>query len=179
MKTVVIMSHPDYQNSRMNKALFEAAKTINDVTVRHLEAIYGYDTKAFNVKEEQKILESADRIVFQFPMFWLATPAMLKAYIDEIFTYGWAYGSTGNKLAGKELQIVVSLGSAEAAYSKEGSIKHTVSEVLLPLQITADYCGMIFNRIFINGGSFSANDDDIKECVEKYVKLLQNEPIEE
>lgn len=179
MKTVVIMSHPDYQNSRMNKALFEAAKTVPNVTVRHLEAIYGYDIKAFDVKKEQKFLEEADRIVFQFPMFWLATPAMLKAYIDEIFTYGWAYGSTGDKLAGKELQIVVSLGSPEADYSKEGKIKHTVGEALLPLQITADYCGMIFNRIFINGGSFSANDDDIKECVQRYIKLLNNEPFEE
>lgn len=175
MKTVIIMSHPYYEQSKMNKALFEAAKSLQNVEIRHLEAIYGSDTRAFDVKKEQEILESAERIVFQFPMFWLSTPAMLKAYIDEIFTYGWAYGSSGDKLQGKELQIVVSTGSPIVDYSNEGRVKYTISEVLLPLQITANYCGMVFNRIFVNDGVFSANDDDINASVQRYIKLLKNE----
>ncbi|QKG30130.1 NAD(P)H-dependent oxidoreductase [Campylobacter sp. RM16187] len=177
MKSVVIMSHPYYKNSRINKALFEVAKGINNVETRHLEELYGYDTSKIDVGVEQKILESADRIVFQFPMFWLNVPAMLKAYIDEVFTYGWAYGSTGDKLKNKDFYVAVSLGSSESEYSKEGKIKFSLDEILLPLKITAGYCGMNFKDIFVSGGVYRMNDDDIANCSQRYIELFKDKQI--
>lgn len=174
MKTVVIMSHPYYKNSRINKALFEAARSVDEVEARHLEELYGHDTSRIDVKAEQKILESADKIVFQFPMFWLNVPAMLKAYIDEVFTYGWAYGSSGDKLRNKDFYVAVSLGSSESEYSKEGKIKFSVDEILIPLKITALYCGMNFKDIFVSGGVFRMNDEDIAKCSQRYIELLKS-----
>lgn len=178
MKTVIIMSHPYYENSRTNKALFEAAKGVQDVTIRHLEAIYGFDTRSFDVKTEQNLLQNADKIVFQFPVYWLSAPAMLKGYMDAVLSSGFAFGE-GAKLGGKELQLAVSTGSSHAAYSKEGYMKHTLNEILLPFQITADYCGMTFNRIFVSGGTMNPSSQDLQNDAQRYVKLLKNELEEE
>ncbi|OPA75950.1 general stress protein [Campylobacter pinnipediorum subsp. pinnipediorum] len=174
MKTVIIMSHPYYENSRVNKTLFEAAKGADNVVVRHLEEIYGTDTSKIDVANEQKILENADRIVFQFPLFWFGMPPMLKAYVDLVFAYGWAYGTSGDKLKGKQFQVAVSSGTAEAEYSKQGKVALTYNELLLPLQATAGYCGMNINKIFVSGGALNASDDDIKNYADKYVALLKN-----
>ncbi|AQW86688.1 flavodoxin-like fold domain protein, putative NAD(P)H (quinone) dehydrogenase/reductase [Campylobacter pinnipediorum subsp. caledonicus] len=174
MKTVVIMSHSYYKDSRVNKALFEAAKSVDNVEVRHLEEIYGTDTSKIDVATEQKILENADRVVFQFPLFWFGMPPMLKAYVDLVFAHGWAYGTGGDKLKGKQFQIAVSSGVAEAEYSKQGKVALAYDELLLPLQTTGGYCGMNINKIFVSGGALNASDDDIKNYADKYVTLLKN-----
>ena len=179
MKTVIIMSHPYYEKSKINQALFEAANSVDNVTVRHLEGIYGFETRKFDIAAEQKLLESADRIVFQFPMFWFGMPSILKAYIDEIFEYGWAYGSGEGKLCGKEFQIAVSLGGSQTEYSKEGLVKFSVNELLYSLHATADYCGMTFNKIFICDNASNVTNSEIDAYKKKYVKLLKNELEEE
>ncbi|QKF61893.1 NAD(P)H-dependent oxidoreductase [Campylobacter curvus] len=175
MKTIVIMSHPYFEDSRINRALFEAAKGVPDVSVRHLEAIYGSDTRAFDAKAEQDLLIGADRIVFQFPMFWFSVPPMLKAYMDEVLKGKFINDNGSSKLDGKELQIAISIGAQESEYSKKGSVKFTLGEILLPLQLGAYYCGMTFNRIFAAGGALGATEADIKAHVQRYVKLLKNE----
>ena len=58
------------------------------------------------------MLEAADRVVLQFPMYWYSTPALLKQWQDDVLLYGWAYGSTGTALHGKELLLAVSVGGA-------------------------------------------------------------------
>ena len=41
MKTLVILSHPNFAASRVNKALSQVAKGAAGVEVRHLEGLYG------------------------------------------------------------------------------------------------------------------------------------------
>jgi len=54
---------------------------------------------------EQAALLGADRIVLQYPMYWLSCPPLLKKWLDDVLTFGWAYGSTGTALHGKELLL--------------------------------------------------------------------------
>ena len=42
MKTLVVLSHPNFAASRLNKALANAAKSAG-AEVRHLEGLYGTD----------------------------------------------------------------------------------------------------------------------------------------
>ena len=59
MKTLIVLSHPNFNGSRLNKALFEAAKGVEGVTVRHLEGLYGSDTAKIDVKKEQELFFDA------------------------------------------------------------------------------------------------------------------------
>lgn len=41
---------------------------------------------------EQEKLLWADTIIFQFPLWWYTMPAILKGWVDRVFTYRFAYG---------------------------------------------------------------------------------------
>ena len=45
-----------------------------------------------DVRAEQEKLLWADTIIFQFPLWWYAMPAILKGWVDRVFTYHFAYG---------------------------------------------------------------------------------------
>lgn len=36
-------------------------------------------------------VEAADRLAFVFPVYWWGMPAMMKGWIERVFTVGWAY----------------------------------------------------------------------------------------
>ena len=176
MKTLIVLSHPNFNDSRLNKALFEAAKGVEGVTVRHLEDLYGADTAKIDVKKEQELFFDAQRVVYLFPMLNFNVPAMLKAYLDNVLINGFAYGE-GAKIAGKELQIAVSTGGSVNDYSKYGAYKNTLNEILLPLQCGAEFCGLTYNRIFACGGitSGAVTQQDIAAHAVRFVRLLKDD----
>ncbi|AUH01920.1 flavodoxin family protein [Prodigiosinella confusarubida] len=146
MKTLVIVSHPYPEQSIATKALQQIAEKTVDATVRNLEALYGSDINGFDVAAEQKAAEAADRIVFLFPVHWFNLTPMLKAYLNRVWTYGWAFGPNGIALKDKEMQIVVTAGANEFTYSEEGIIRSTMAEVLSPMKASALYIGMKYNQ---------------------------------
>ena len=44
-----------------------------------------------DVKVEQEHILTADIITFVYPVWWTGMPALLKGYIDRVFSYGFAY----------------------------------------------------------------------------------------
>lgn len=144
MKTLVIVSHPYFARSGTIKALQQAAELLPGVSVRNLETLYGDASAAIDVAAEQKAVEAADRIVFLFPIHWFNLTPMLKAYLNEVWSYGWAFGPNGTALRGKALQAVVTAGAAERTYSAAGLIQSSIDEVLTPLKACALYVGMTY-----------------------------------
>ena len=43
------------------------------------------------VLAEQARIERCDALALVFPLFWWGMPAMLKGWVDRVWTYGWAY----------------------------------------------------------------------------------------
>lgn len=173
MKTLVLVFHPDMSASRVNRPLAARAETLGDnVTVRYMYDVYP-DQKV-DVAAEQAALEAADRVVLQFPMYWYSTPALLKQWEDDVLLYGWAYGSTGNALAGKELLVAVSTGGAGDAYSREGSNGYTITELLRPLQATANLVQMTYLEPFTTTGTLTITDEALAQRAEDYATTLQS-----
>ncbi|XP_072254325.1 NAD(P)H dehydrogenase [quinone] 1-like [Pyxicephalus adspersus] len=44
-----------------------------------------------DIVEEQKKVEKADLIIFQFPLYWFGMPAIIKGWIERVLTLGFAY----------------------------------------------------------------------------------------
>ncbi len=44
-----------------------------------------------DVLEQQARIERCDALCLVFPLFWWGMPAMLKGWVDRVWTYGWAY----------------------------------------------------------------------------------------
>jgi len=57
---------------------------------RHATATRGF---APELEAEIRKLENADLVIFQFPLWWFALPAILKGWVDRVFAMGRAYGS--------------------------------------------------------------------------------------
>lgn len=116
MKTLVIFSHSYQEQSVSNKAIAEEYVKAG-FEVRNLEVLYP-DGK-IDVASEQAAVEAADVIVFQHPVFWYSMPPMLKKWQDEVQTYGWAYGSERQAMAGKKFLHAYTTGGSIDKYDDE------------------------------------------------------------
>lgn len=92
-----------------------------------------------DVAAEQEKVRWSDAVVLQFPVWWFAPPAILKGWIDRVFTAGFGYGPTlpppygQGPLAGKRALVSVTLGARETSFSDRG-IHGQLDDALHPLQ---------------------------------------------
>lgn len=172
MKTLVLIFHPDLQGkSRANKALAEAASALpaDTATVRDEYALYP-DGK-IDVAAEQQAVEAADRIVFQFPLYWYSAPALLKEWEDEVLAYGWAYGPGGEALKSKEITVATTAGGPETEYQTADN-GATMDEVLSPYRMMARYTNATWLKPFVMFESMERSDDDLAAIGKDYQKFL-------
>lgn len=55
------------------------------------------------VRSHMDRILAADLIVPVFPVYWNSLPALLKGWIDRVWNYGFAYGRSEPRLAGKRM----------------------------------------------------------------------------
>lgn len=148
MKTLVLIFHPDMEQSVINKRWRkELEKSPEKYFVRNLYDIY--PDEKIDVNMEQKIIEDFDTILFQFPIYWFNCPPFFKKYLDDVLTYGWAYGSkSGYKVASKKIGFAVTAGINEKDYSAEGKYKYTMNELLRPFEVTVNYIRAEYKSFF-------------------------------
>ena len=173
MKTLVIVSHPYPEQSNAIKALQAVAEQSADVTVRNLESLYGSDLAAFDMAAEQRAAEAADRLVFLFPIHWFNLTPMLKAYLNAVWAYGWAFGPGGTALKDKEMQIVVTAGATAFTYSSEGMIRSSMEEVLTPMKASAYYIGMQYNQPLAFYQAMGLSAETTREIERQFTERLQ------
>ncbi|CAH7222023.1 NAD(P)H-dependent oxidoreductase [Vibrio chagasii] len=172
-RVLVLFAHPSQHRSEANKPLFEQAKRIDGVTCVDLYA--EYPTFKINIDREQKRLLDHDIIIFQFPLYWYSTPAILKEWQDLVLEYGFAYGTDGNELEGKKFLCSITAGGKEDAYQTDGYNHFTIRELLHPLEQTAALCGMEYLAPYALFGSRTALEESrITGHVERYKFLLES-----
>ncbi|MGG4491406.1 NAD(P)H-dependent oxidoreductase [Metabacillus idriensis] len=171
MKILVITAHPNLENSAVNKTWMERLRSESDVTVHDL--YHEYPDFKIDVEREQKMLLEHDKIVFQFPFYWYSSPSLLKEWQDVVLSYGWAYGSEGTKLHGKEFVLAMSTGGPEAAYQAGGYNEYSMSELTKPFQAMANLTGMRFLPAFITHGVRFLTQEQLNETAEKLISHLK------
>ncbi len=140
-KTLVIMGHPNLSGGSLaNRIIADRLEQESDVEMRNLAELY--PTFAIDVAAEQEAMLKADTIALQFPFYWYSVPGILKEWIDQVLAYGFAYGSTGNKLKGKNFLVSTTVGGSAEEYGPEGYNNYTIEELLRPLGQTSNLCGM-------------------------------------
>lgn len=176
MKTLVIVAHPQLQQSRVNKRwAAELAKHPEHVMVHELYASYAsYADKEIDVQYEQTLLADHVRVVLQFPFQWYGTPSLLKQWLDEVFTTAWLFGSGGKAVAGKELLLAISIGGMQETYQAGGLIGYTISELTRPLQVFANQVGMTMLPFFTFYGAVQATEEQIEISAREYVEHIMN-----
>ena len=169
-RILVLFAHPALDKSRVNRVLIEGLHDLEGVTLHDLYE--AYPDFGIDVAREQGLLLEHDLIVFQHPMFWYSTPAILKEWQDLVLEHGWAYGSEGRALVGKLWLNVITTGGREVAYAAAGHNRFTIRELLRPLEQTAWLCGMEFLPPFGVHGTLGMRTDEIQAHAAEYRRLL-------
>ncbi|MGP4016709.1 NAD(P)H-dependent oxidoreductase [Saccharopolyspora sp. 5N708] len=92
-----------------------------------------------DVAAEQEKVRWSDAVILQFPMWWFAMPAILKGWIDRVFSNGFAYGPavpppySEGALGGRRALVSVTIGARESAFSERG-VHGRLADVLHPVQ---------------------------------------------
>ena len=159
MQHLIIYAHPN--PGSLNGQLKQAVTSLlqqkgNEVVVRDLYALRfdpvlsqadmagQYNGQvAEDVAAEQAYISWADCLTFIYPIWWTGLPAMMKGYIDRVFSYGFAYcyenGEQKGLLTGKQAIIINTQGKSHEEYRAIGMDK--------ALALTSDrgifaYCGL-------------------------------------
>lgn len=130
------------------------------------------------VKVEQDYVMWANLITFVYPVWWAGMPALMKGYIDRVFTKGFAYtmddeGHLKGLLGDKKVVILNNMGFPYAYYEKMGmldSMKQATDEGIFK------FCGMevVEHRFFghLDAASKSEREGHVEVLKMIYDKIL-------
>lgn len=141
-KILINFAHPAKSRSKINMALRSSVESLEGVTINDLYE--HYPDFMIDIAREQSLCESHDIIIFQHPLYWYSTPAIIKEWLDLVLEHGWAYGSKGHSLKNKVFFQTITAGGDETSYQKDGFNEFTLRELTAPYQATAKLCNMIW-----------------------------------
>jgi NAD(P)H dehydrogenase (quinone) len=138
MNHLLIYAHPNpksFNHAIVQTILEEFRKAGKELPLRDLYAMHfspvltATDFSAIqngsvgnDVAAEQELIRAADVLIVVYPLWWSGMPAMLKGYIDRVFSYGFAYAinETGGVglLTGKKVFLVTTTGASREDYEQ-------------------------------------------------------------
>lgn len=151
----------------LNEFSFNPVLSLDDMNGQRMGQV------ADDVKKEQDFITWADRIIFVYPIWWTGMPAVMKGYIDRVFSYGFAYrydqGIQKGLLAGKKTIIINSHGKSNVEYAESGLDK--------ALALTSDtgifnYCGFEIQQHFYFDQADRASSENISEWENQIISFL-------
>ncbi len=178
-KVLVITAHPQMEHSRINRRMMRSASKLSaaassPVIVRDLYALY--PDYLIDVAAEQALLAAASLVVWQHPIHWYSMPPLMKLWVDEVLSFGWAYGPGGTALRGKDLWLVATTGGPQESYHPESYNRYFFDAFLPPYEQTAALCGMRFLPPLLLHGAHSANDAQIASHESLFTDRLASYP---
>ena len=176
---LVVVAHPQLEQSRANRRLMQSAKATAEtgasrILVRDLYALY--PDYLIDVAAEQALLASARLVVWQHPIHWYSMPPLLKLWLDDVLAFGWAYGPDGTALRGKDLWLVATTGGPEDSYRPDSYNRYFFDAFLPPYEQTAALCGMRFLPPLMLHGAHRASDAQIRDHAAVYAQRLASYP---
>ncbi|KAI9485413.1 MAG: NAD(P)H oxidoreductase [Benjaminiella poitrasii] len=70
------------------------------------------------VNKEMERWAKYNSVIFVFPMYWWGMPAMLKGYVERVWNFGFAHGTTDNKLKVDKVLWCTLTGATSKLFSK-------------------------------------------------------------
>jgi glutathione-regulated potassium-efflux system ancillary protein KefF len=170
----VLAAHPNWRESRVNRRLLKAARSVEGVAVQDLYGTYpDYD---IDVAGEQSRVAATPLLVLLHPIQWYSMPALMKLWLDDVLTHGWAYGHDGTALQGKDLWLVATTGGPESSYHPQGYNRYFFDAFLPAYEQTAALCGMRFLPPLLLHGANRVSEAEITAHAAVFADRLRTYP---
>ena len=117
---------------------FDPRFSLNDLAVHRREIAPPAD-----IAFEQARIGRADALVLVYPVYWWSMPAILKGWIDRVFSNGWAYdaapeGKVVKRLRRLRVHLVGVAGTDAGTFERHGYSGATKTQIDHGI---FDYCG--------------------------------------
>ncbi|XP_040265515.1 NAD(P)H dehydrogenase [quinone] 1-like isoform X1 [Bufo bufo] len=98
-----------------------------------------------DIVEEQKKVEKADLVIFQFPLYWFGLPAIMKGWVERVFCMGFAYSFqtmySEGPFKNKKAILSFTTGGSESMTTPKG-LNGDINVALWPIQNgILNFCG--------------------------------------
>ena len=151
-----------------------------DAFKQQSEEMYANEHGNFSpiIQAEIDKLDWCDLLIFQFPLWWFGLPAVLKGWVDQVFTMGHAYGNgkfydTG-AFKNKKALLSLTTGGPESAYVK-GGWNGDIHSILKPIQRGIFYfVGFQVLRPFISYGPAHVSLEERKDDLQRFSVRLES-----
>jgi len=142
MRALIVTAHPEPQSltnsiaARIGAGLesaghgFEIADLASEgfdprFTMGDLAVHRRKEARPADVAAEQARIERSDALVLVYPVYWWSMPALLKGWIDRVFSNDWAFDFTLNgdlvkKLRHMKVHLVGIAGADDGTYRRHG-----------------------------------------------------------
>jgi len=141
-----------------------------------------FQTESFanHIAVSQNLVMESDLIIFQFPLWWFSMPAIMRSWIEKVFTFDFAYQGrekrwfSNGPFKGKRAMLSFTTSGSERIYRDDG-INGDISRILWPIHNGIfNFCGLSVLPPFICWGSDTRSIDIRPEYQERYQILLNN-----
>lgn len=183
MNILVVLDHPDsnsFSHAIAKRFIDGAAKSGHSCELVDLHA-EGFNpcwnmadiqndgtSPAEDISKEHNRIDKCDAVCFVFPLFWFGMPAMMKGWIDRVWSWGWAYNQLDNH--NKSLQkdrtaiMLIPAGVNPNAWQPYAEVEKSMLTIWKTG--TLGYFGFKDKQIhFLNGSTGS--DERRKELLER------------
>jgi NAD(P)H dehydrogenase (quinone) len=138
---------PEHYRDRADPKRFDA-----QVEQRHASEI---DSLPEALTNELALMDRADLLVLQYPMWWHLPPAMMKGWFDRVLAYGAVYTSRKRfekgRFVGKRAMLSVTVGTSRATYEHDGR-SGDIDLMLWPVNFSLAYVGYEILRPYVAYG---------------------------
>jgi len=178
MRTLIILGHPDKNSfcARLADAYETGAKEkggdvmrINLIDLKFDPILRSGYTRSQNLEpdliEAQRLIKWANHLVFVFPVWWSAPPALLKGFIDRVFLPGFAFkyrenSSMWDKLLTAKSSRLIITSDAPVAWLYFAYFHPAVN---MMKKATLEFCGI--GPIAVTSFGSIKNTDDKKRKI--------------
>jgi NAD(P)H dehydrogenase (quinone) len=190
MKNLVVLAHPieDSFNAALAKSIVEALEAkgeevifkdlykmnFNPTLTAQEMAEVREGALRDDIKIEQELIKECDNFIFIYPLWWASLPAILKGYIDRVFSYGFAYayneqGEVDGLLKGKSIVNITTQGTPNEYYEASGmfdALNKTIDSGIF------EFCGMSVKEHIFLGGIPYINKEEGEKIIDDVISKL-------
>ena len=128
-----------------------------------------------DIKTEQTDISWADAVIMICPVWWTSVPAILKGYIDRVFSIGFAYeyAATGPRgmLNGKNALLITTSGADEHAAQQDGMMDLITKSFVYAVFGFSGFAGLQHKNFFAVP---TVSNNERKEMLTELRQFIQN-----
>ncbi len=166
-QVLILFAHPNSSCSIINLPMFKSLHALDNVTAVDLYADY----PDFNISIEQELkrLSEHDIVIFQFPLCWFSTPAILKEWQDAVLIPNHNNASHHTDFSKIDFFCAITVDAQRYLTDRDYVNELKLDQILTPLKLMSKCIGLRYLPPYVleYGNLLDLNNDTADSKIKK------------